>query len=98
MELRATEDRTHEMEAEVEHWREPAARPEQWLRTIQNEIEEKLLPRRLFSDAEEVAWVSSGDPLFRQQRRLGTGLSLAMLQYMMTAFLVAFAPPGWITR
>ena len=53
MELRATEDRTHEMEAEVEHWREPAARPEQWLRTIQNEIEEKLLPRRLFSDAEE---------------------------------------------
>ena len=65
MELRATEDRTHEMEAEVEHWREPAARSEQWLRTIQNEIEEKLLPRRLFSDAEEVAWVSSGDPLFR---------------------------------
>ena len=65
MELRATEDRTHEMEAEVEHWRERAARAEQWLRTIQNEIEEKLLPRRLFSDAEEVAWVSSGDPLFR---------------------------------
>ena len=43
MELRAAEDRTHEMEAEVEHWRERAARAEQWLRIIQNEIEEKLL-------------------------------------------------------
>ena len=53
------------MAAEVSRWRERAARAEQWLRTIQNEIEEKLLPRRLFSDAEEVAWVSSGDPLFR---------------------------------
>ena len=42
MELTA-EDRTHEMEAEVEHWRERAARAEQWLRIIQNEIEEKLL-------------------------------------------------------
>jgi hypothetical protein len=31
------------MEAEVEHWRERAARAEQWLRIIQNEIEEKLL-------------------------------------------------------
>ena len=43
MELRAAEDRSHEMEAEVEHWRERAARAEQWLRTIQKEIEEKLL-------------------------------------------------------
>jgi chromosome segregation ATPase len=43
MELRSAEDRTHEMEAEVEHWRERAARAEQWLRIIQNEIEEKLL-------------------------------------------------------
>ena len=43
MELRVAEDRTYEMEAEVEHWRERAARPEQWLRIIQNEIEEKLL-------------------------------------------------------
>ena len=43
MELRAAEDRTHEMEAEAEHWRERAARAEQWLRIIQNEIEEKLL-------------------------------------------------------
>ena len=43
MELRAAEDRTLEMEAEFEHWRERAARAEQWLRIIQNEIEEKLL-------------------------------------------------------
>jgi hypothetical protein len=43
MELRSVEERTHEMEAEVEHWRERAARAEQWLRIIQNEIEEKLL-------------------------------------------------------
>jgi hypothetical protein len=43
MELRAAEDRTHEMVAEVEHWRERADRAEQWLRTIQKEIEEKLL-------------------------------------------------------
>ena len=43
MELRSAEERTHEMEAEVEHWRERAARAEQWLRIIQNEIEEKLL-------------------------------------------------------
>ena len=47
MELRAAEDRTHEMEAEVEHWRERAARAEQWLRTIQTEIEEKLLVSHL---------------------------------------------------
>jgi hypothetical protein len=31
------------MVAEVEHWRERADRAEQWLRTIQKEIEEKLL-------------------------------------------------------
>jgi chromosome segregation ATPase len=43
MELRAAEDRTHEMVAEVERWRERADRAEQWLRTIQKEIEEKLL-------------------------------------------------------
>ena len=50
MELRAAEDRTHEMEAEVEHWRERAARAEQWLRTIQKEIEEKLLLSHLSGD------------------------------------------------
>ena len=39
---------------EVEHWRDRAARAEQWLRTIQQEIEEKLLTRRSFSGAEGV--------------------------------------------
>jgi len=46
MELRAAEDRTQKMAREVEHWQERAARAEQWLRTIQQEIEEKLLTRR----------------------------------------------------
>src|SRR3954463_10089049 len=55
MELRAAEDRTQQMAREVEHWRDRAARAEQWLRTIQQEIEEKLLIRRSFSGAEEVA-------------------------------------------
>ncbi len=55
MELRAAEDRTQQMAREVEHWRERAARAEQWLLTIQQEIEEKLLARRPFSGGEEVA-------------------------------------------
>jgi hypothetical protein len=55
MELRAAEDRTQQMAREVEHWRDRAARAEQWLRTIQQEIEEKLLTRRSFSGAEGVA-------------------------------------------
>jgi DNA repair exonuclease SbcCD ATPase subunit len=55
MELRATEDRTQQMAREAEHWRERAACAEQWLRTIQEEIEEKLLARRPFSGGEEVA-------------------------------------------
>ena len=55
MELRAAEDRTQQMAREVEHWQERAARAEQWLRTIQQEIEEKLLTRRSSSGAEGVA-------------------------------------------
>jgi chromosome segregation ATPase len=55
MELRAAEDRTQQMAREVEHWQERAARAEQWLRTIQQEIEEKLLTRRSTSGAEGVA-------------------------------------------
>ncbi len=55
MELRAAEDRTQQMAREVEHWRERAARAEQWLLTIQQEIEETLLARRPFSGGEEVA-------------------------------------------
>jgi hypothetical protein len=54
MELRAAEDRTQQMAREVEHWRDRAARAEQWLR-IQQEIEEKLLTRRSSSGAEGVA-------------------------------------------
>ena len=41
MELRASEDQTHQLQAEVELDR--AARAEQWLRVIQKEIEEKLI-------------------------------------------------------
>jgi chromosome segregation ATPase len=55
MELRAAEDRTQQMAREVEHWRDRAARAEQWLWTIQQEIEEKLLTRRSSSGAEGVA-------------------------------------------
>jgi hypothetical protein len=43
------------MAREVEHWRDRAARAEQWLQTIQQEIEEKLLTRRSFSGGEEAA-------------------------------------------
>src|SRR4029077_19957238 len=39
MELRAAEDRTHQLLAEVELWRNRATRAEEWLRTIQKEIE-----------------------------------------------------------
>ena len=45
MELRAAEDRTNQLQAEVELWRDRAARAEQWLRTIEQEIEVKLLTR-----------------------------------------------------
>ena len=43
MELRASEDRMHQLQAEVELWCERAGRAEQWLRIIQKEIEEKLI-------------------------------------------------------
>ena len=46
MELRAAEDRTHELRAEVELWRTRATRAEDWLRTIQKEVEDKLIVRR----------------------------------------------------
>jgi hypothetical protein len=45
MELRAAEDRTNQLQAEVELWRDRAARSEQWLRIIQKEIE-VILQRR----------------------------------------------------
>ena len=55
MELRAAEDRIQQMAKERKQCRERAARAEQWLRTIQQEIEEKLLTRRSSSGAEGVA-------------------------------------------
>ena len=55
MELRAAEDRTQRMTREVEHWRDRAACAEQWLRTIQQEIEEKLLARRSVHGDKETA-------------------------------------------
>jgi hypothetical protein len=51
MELRAGEDRTHQLEAEVELWRDRAMRAEHWLRIIQQEIEEKLIDRKSFSNS-----------------------------------------------
>jgi uncharacterized protein YlxW (UPF0749 family) len=53
MELRAAEDRTHQLQAEVELWRDRAACAEEWLRTIQKEIEDKLIVRRSFSGTED---------------------------------------------
>jgi DNA repair exonuclease SbcCD ATPase subunit len=55
LELRAAEERTQQMTTEVEHWRERATRAEQWLRTIQQEIEEKLIARRSLSGGGEAA-------------------------------------------
>jgi hypothetical protein len=43
------------MVTEVQHWRDRAVRAEQWLRTIQDEIKEKLLVRRSFTAEEEAA-------------------------------------------
>jgi chromosome segregation ATPase len=53
MELRAAEDRTHQLRAEVELWRNRATRAEEWLRTIQKEIEDKLIVRRPLPGTEE---------------------------------------------
>jgi hypothetical protein len=53
MELRAAEDRTHQLLVEVELWRNRATRAEEWLRTIQKEIEDKLIVRRPLSGIEE---------------------------------------------
>jgi chemotaxis protein histidine kinase CheA len=45
-ELRATENRLRELEAEVVHYRDRAARAEDWLQQIGQEIQAKLLPPR----------------------------------------------------
>ena len=53
MQLRAAEERINQLEAEVELFRDRAARAERWLQTIQNEIEEKLIAPRSASDTEQ---------------------------------------------
>jgi hypothetical protein len=55
MELSAAEDRTHQLQAEVELWRDRAACAEQWLLTIQKEIEDKLIVPRSLSGAEDTS-------------------------------------------
>ena len=53
MQLRTAEDRISQLEAEVELFRDRAARAERWLQTIQNEIEEKLIAPRSANAAEQ---------------------------------------------
>ena len=55
MQLRAAEERISQLEAEVELFRDRAARAEGWLQTIQKEIEEKLIAPRLASSAEQTS-------------------------------------------
>jgi hypothetical protein len=50
LELRAAEDRINQLEAEVQLFRDRAARAEGWLQTIHKEIEEKLIAPRSASD------------------------------------------------
>jgi len=52
MEVRAAEDRINQLEAEVQLFRDRAARAEGWLQTIYKEIEEKLIAPRSTSDTE----------------------------------------------
>src|SRR6516225_2010621 len=51
MQLRAAEERINQLEAEVELFRDRAARAEGWLQIIQKEIEEKLIAPRSASSA-----------------------------------------------
>jgi hypothetical protein len=55
MQLRAAEERINQLEAEVELFRDRAARAERWLQTIQKEIEEKLIAPRSASSAEQTS-------------------------------------------
>jgi hypothetical protein len=45
-ELRAVEDRIRQYEAEAAHFRERAARAEEWLQRIAREVESQLIPSR----------------------------------------------------
>ena len=53
MQLRAAEERISQLGAEVELFRDRAARAEGWLQIIQKEIEEKLIAPRLASGTEQ---------------------------------------------
>ena len=53
MQLRAAEEQINQLEAEIELFRDRAARAEGWLQTIQNEIEEKLIAPRSASATEQ---------------------------------------------
>jgi hypothetical protein len=53
MELRAAGDRINQLEADVQVFRERAARAEHWLQTIHKEIEEKLIAPRSASVTEQ---------------------------------------------
>src|ERR1700739_3736013 len=53
MQLRAAEERINQLEAEIELFRNRAARAEGWLQTIQKEIEEKLIAPRSASGTEQ---------------------------------------------
>jgi uncharacterized protein YlxW (UPF0749 family) len=53
MQLRAAEEQINQLEAEVELFRDRAARAERWLQTIEKEIEEKLIAPRSASSAEQ---------------------------------------------
>ena len=55
MQLRAAEERINQLEAEVELFRDRAARAEGWLQIIQKEIEEKLIAPRSASSAEQTS-------------------------------------------
>jgi hypothetical protein len=53
MELRAAEERINQLEAEVQVFRDRAARAEHWLQTIHQEIEQKLITPRSASGSEQ---------------------------------------------
>ena len=46
LKLRAAEDRIKDLEAEIGHYQERAARAEQWLQRISQEIEQRFLDEK----------------------------------------------------
>jgi chromosome segregation ATPase len=53
MQLRAAEEQINQLKAEIERFRDRAARAEGWLQTVQKEIEEKLIAPRSASGTEQ---------------------------------------------